>query len=871
MVEITPMMRQYKEIKSTHLNEILLYRLGDFYEMFFEDALTASRILEIALTSREGGGGNRVPMCGIPVHAANNYIARLLDNGYRVAICEQMEEAGQARGLVKREVVKVITPGTVIDLGILEEKKNNYLTAIAGMDNSFGIASCDISTGDFSATTIPLRRIDLLTSELHRIKPKEGLIFGLTSKEKDDLLKVLKSANIVLAQWNETISKEEAQTLISSWGVVSPDTQMPFSGQEVATFAAGVILKYLFTTQKQLPKHLNKLLVYRIDSCMLLDHNTFRNLEITETLRTRSRTGSLLDVLDFTKTAMGGRKLRQWLERPLLNCTEINERLSLVKELVDNLFLRHNIGTVLNDIYDMERLMAKVSCATANGRDLAALKNSLQQLPKLIDLLNNSHNVKFSSFVNRIDPLDDIALIIEETLAENPPITIKEGGLIKSGNNSEVDHLREAASKGKEWLLELEQKERNSTGIKSLKINYNKVFGYYFEVTKANLTSIPSYFHRKQTLANAERFVTNELKDLENQILGASERLANLEYELFCQLRDRVGSACSRIKQTAEAVAELDCLFSLAEAAVRNNYVMPQVNSEKVIEIKDGRHPVVEKILVEHEFVPNDILLDPWDNNVLIITGPNMAGKSTFMRQTALIVLMAQTGSFVPAKAASIGVVDRIFTRVGATDDLAAGQSTFMVEMSETADILRWATSDSLILLDEIGRGTSTYDGISIAQAVLEYIHDNIRAKVLFSTHYHELTALEGNLSRVKNYSMAVKEQGQDITFLRKVNPGKASRSYGINVARLSGLPLQVIQRANDILFLLESTEKEIAASHSNWENEKFIQPKIFSEEETFRNEVLSEILAVEIFSLTPLEALCLLDRLQDKLKRRSI
>lgn len=868
MVEITPMMRQYKEIKSKHLNEVLLFRLGDFYEMFFDDAITASKILEIALTSREGGGC-RVPMCGIPVHAANNYIARLLDNGCRVAICEQVEDASQSRGLVKREVVKVITPGTVVDLGILEEKRNNYLLAIAAMDNSFGVAYCDISTGDFSATTIPFRRIDLLTSELHRIQPKEVLVFGLTTKEKDELLKVLRNANIALAQNNEPVSKEEVLSLIYSCDLFSSNAVMTIPGQESAAFAAGLVLKYLLATQKQLPKHLSKLFFNRMESCMLLDHNTFRNLEITETLRSRSKTGSLLGVLDFTKTSMGGRKLRQWIERPLLNCAEITHRLSLVKELTENIFFRNNLAAVLNDIYDLERLIAKVSLATANGRDLVALMTSLQKLPRLIDIIGNSASEKFSSFISRIDVLEDIALLIEETLVQNPPITIREGGLIRSGYNSEVDHLRELSSKAKEWLLDLEQKEKNASGIRSLKISYNRVFGYYFEVTKANLNSIPTHFLRKQTLANAERFVTNELKDLENQILGASERLVILEHQLFCELRDHVSSACFRVKQTAQVVAELDCLFSLAEAAVRNNYVMPEVNSEKAIKILAGRHPVIEKTLVDHEFVPNDVLLDQWSNNILIITGPNMAGKSTFMRQTALIVLMAQTGSFVPANTASIGVVDGIFTRVGATDDLTAGKSTFMVEMSETADILRWATANSLILLDEIGRGTSTYDGISIAQAVLEYIHDNIRAKVLFSTHYHELTALDNYLSRVKNYSMAIKEQGQDITFLRKVTPGRASRSYGINVAKLSGLPLQVIQRANDILFLLESAEKEIAVSHNNFENEIYIQPKIFSEEDASRNEVLSEIMTIEIPHLTPLEALCFLDRMQNKLKGR--
>jgi DNA mismatch repair protein MutS len=861
------MMHQYKEIKSKHMTEILLFQLGDFYEMFFEDAITASRILEITLTSRESGS-NRVPMCGIPVHAANNYIARLLDNGCRVAICEQVEEANQSRGLVKREVVKIITPGTIVDLGILDEKKNNYLTAIAGVNNSFGIAFCDISTGDFSATIIPLRRFDLLANELYRTKPKECLTIDLTIKEKDEISKLLKNVGIALAYWNDTITMEEAQSLISAWGVVSYDTHTPFSGYEAAAFAGGIVLKYLASTQKQLPKHLQKLSIYKIDSCMLLDHNALKNLEITETIRTGSKKGSLLDVLDFTKTAMGGRKLRQWLERPLLNCAEINCRLSLVQELVDNLYLRHNLGRLLNEIYDLERLIAKVTMASANARDMIALKNSIQQLPQIINLLRLDLNSKFNSFIHKIDPLDDIAFTIEAMLVEDPPNTIKEGNLIKSGYNLEVDNLRTAASKGKEWLLELELKEKNLSGIRSLKINYNKVFGYYFEVTKSNLANIPAYFQRKQTLANAERFITNELKELESHILGASERLVHLEYELFCCIREKVSSAAARVKQTAAAVAELDCLFSYAEAAVKNNYAMPQVNADKAIEIKEGRHPVVEKILSKQDFVPNDVLLDPIYNNILIITGPNMAGKSTFMRQTALIILMAQAGSFIPAQAASIGVVDRIFTRVGASDDLAAGQSTFMVEMTETAEILRWASSDSLILLDEIGRGTSTYDGISIAQAVLEYIHSHIRAKVLFSTHYHELTALADKLPGIRNYSMAIKEHGQDITFLRKVISGKASRSYGINVAKLSGLPLKLIQRASDILFLLESNEKEIAADCNNWENDKFTQPKFFSEEEDWKNKVLSDILSVEIASITPLEALCLLDRLQNKLKK---
>ena len=811
----TPMVAQYKRIKAQHMDKILFFRLGDFYEMFFEDAEIAARELEITLTGRDAGKGKRMPMCGVPYHAADSYIARLLEKGYKVAICEQVEDPKTSTGLVKREVTRIVTPGTFLDPQVLEAKKNNYLAAVAQYGTSLGMAIIDAGTGDFKVTGFNgPGQVEALRSEMLRLQPAECL-YPQDDTELQQLIKELQQFFPVLP----SPRREGEFSLPTSLTLLERElasVNLP-EGEEfqAGACAAGAILFYLRETQKVDPIHIKGLEAYRVSDYMVIDGTSRRNLELTRSLRGDKTRATLLGVLDYTFTAMGGRTLRQWVEQPLLNKERIEERLEAVEDFVADSALRTSLPDSLKDIYDLERLMGKVVYQTATARDLLALKRSLALLPAIKEALAGVQASRLAALREALDPCTDLWQLLEDALNEDPPAGLREGNLIKTGYHQEVDRLRTMAQKGRKWLAELEVRERERTGIKNLKIGYNKVFGYYLEVTKSNLDAVPQDYIRKQTLVNAERFITPELKEWEAEITGAQDRCIELEYQLFLELRQRVAGEIERVQRVAKIIGEIDSLLSLALAAIKNRYNKPVLTTDNRIIIQGGRHPVVEQMLTDTPFVPNDTLLDS-QNQFLLITGPNMAGKSTYIRQVALIVLMAQMGSFVPAKAAEIGVVDRIFTRVGAADDLASGQSTFMVEMNEVGNILRNATGNSLVILDEIGRGTSTYDGLAIARAVAEYILEKLGAKTLFATHYHELTTLANDYQQVKNYTIAVEEQGKDIIFLRKIIPGASDRSYGVHVARLARLPEAVIRRAEEILTLLEGdqdTAEEIASS----------------------------------------------------------
>ncbi|MDA8234142.1 MAG: DNA mismatch repair protein MutS [Clostridia bacterium] len=879
---LTPMMQQYLTIKQQYRDCILFFRLGDFYEMFFEDAEEASGVLEITLTGRDGGLEQRIPMCGVPYHSADNYIARLVDRGYKVAICEQVEDPREAKGIVKRDVVRVITPGTILDTNVLDEKLHNYIVSIT-WGEGYGLAVADVTTGFFGVTQLTGQRAERrLVDELGRLNPAEIVLDDRL--EQENLVQYLRSMNKVALSFYPAASFREqtaVETLCRHFGTRSLDG---YGCREypLGTCAAGALLDFLHTTQKNDLNHLNRLNVYSTSNFMFLDSATRRNLELTRTIRDGSRKGTLLWVLDNTVTAMGGRLLKNWLEQPLIEAEAIRGRLEANSELAGDTLLRTELLETMEEIYDLERLVGRVAYGTANARDLVALKVSLAALPKLQALLTKTSGFLLQALHKELDLLEDMKNLIQEAIIDEPPFSIREGGLIKTGFHPEVDRLRSATTDGKQWIAALEARERERTGIKSLKVGYNKVFGYYIEVTRSNLGAVPDDFIRKQTLANAERYITPELKEQESVILGAEDKITQQEYEIFCQIRDTIKDQSTRIQQTAGVIARVDALCSLAEAAVRGNYTKPIITDKGKIEIKEGRHPVVEKMLQQEWFIPNDTLLDDEVNRLLIITGPNMAGKSTYMRQVALITLMAQCGSFVPATEAVIGVVDRIFTRVGASDDLATGQSTFMVEMNEVANILNNATSRSLIILDEIGRGTSTFDGLSIAWAVAEYIHDpkRIGAKTLFATHYHELTELSELHSGVQNYSIAVKEKGEDIIFLRKIIPGGADRSYGIQVARLAGLPPEVIKRSKEILLTLEAQEnmgkgqRGIASAKEDLDwpvlavNETPASPitgaaqlQLFPEV----HPVLKELAGLAVLNMTPLEALNKLFELQDR------
>ncbi len=872
----TPMMQQYLDIKKQHPDAILFFRLGDFYEMFLEDAEKASRELEITLTARDGGNAGKIPMCGVPHHAADTYIARLIEKGYKVAICEQVEDPKATKGIVRREVVRVITPGTVLDTNILEDKKNNYLIAVVRDDLGYGLAVADFSTGYFGVTEITgYRALSRLRDEIARLQPVECLVpIGL--EENKELMAALQVVGIRIVNPCDVkyFDHDMASSILTAHFGINLSASFGCERMQLGVQAAGAMLRFLQDTQKNSLAHLNKLIPYTTEHFMLLDAATRRNLEITRTLRDGSRKGALISVLDNTVTAMGGRLLKTWLEQPLVEQREIQQRLDAVEELVKNIFLRSDLRKYLQKVYDLERLAGRIAYGTVNGRDLVALKNSLHVLPAVKDLLIEVYSPGLEEIARQLDILEDVAGLIAKAIADDPPFSVRDGGIIKTGFHPEVDRLRTASKEGKNWIAGLEAREKERTGIKSLKVGFTKIFGYYIEVTNANLAGVPADYTRKQTLANAERFVTPELKELEALVLGAEEKICSLEYELFTQVREEIAAHIIRIQTTAALVAALDVYLSLAEAALKNRYVKPQVNEYDTLDIKEGRHPVVEQMLTGSAFVPNDCYLDGEGYRLALLTGPNMAGKSTFMRQIALIVLMTQVGSFVPAKMATVGIVDRIFTRVGASDDLATGQSTFMVEMNEVANILNNATGKSLIILDEIGRGTSTFDGLSIAWAVAEYILDpgKIGAKTLFATHYHELTELADLFPGVQNYSVAVREKGDDIIFLRKIVPGGTDRSYGIQVARLAGLPSEVLVRAREILRTLEMQEelakgkREVAATRRRSGQTDSDQMSFFIEPVDI-HPALEELKRLDVMNLTPLEAINKLYALQQKIK----
>jgi len=861
MGEMTPMMRQYLEIKEKHKDYILFFRLGDFYEMFFDDAKLVSKELELTLTGRDCGLEERAPMCGVPYHSCESYIARLIAKGYKVAICEQTEDPALAKGLVKRDIVRIITPGTVTDQSMLDEVKNNFIASAYADQYGMGVCFADVSTGELFATESREDTSARMQNELGKFAPAELVICPFLLEDQG-LKRFLKDRLLcAVTPYDKSLTQEEAERRVQEHFGKSGE-KLGLTEKPYALIACGMLLCYLHETQFSSLAHISSLNLYSQAQHMELDLFTRRNLELSETMRTKEKRGSLLWVLDKTKTAMGGRLLRGWIERPLNNCAAIGRRLSAVDELKSAFVARQEMAAVLSGIFDMERLMAKVVYATANGRDLRALTETLRKLPDLKKAMAGFTSPLLSQCRDGIDEMSDLFSLLDGALAEDPPFTVREGGLIKDGYSPEVDELRSILEGGHGIIAKLEQSQREKTGIKNLKIGYNKVFGYYIEVTRSYLDLVPETYIRKQTLANCERFITEELKELESRILGAQDRVVRLEYELFCALRDTVAENLHRIQSTAQSIANIDALCSFAEVADKNNYVRPEVDYSDELIIKDGRHPVVER-LCEGLFVPNDTTLDCRDNRLVIITGPNMAGKSTYMRQVALIALMAQAGSFVPASYARIGVVDRIFTRVGASDDLATGQSTFMVEMSEVAAILKNATAKSLLIFDEIGRGTSTFDGMSIARAVLEYVADkrHIGARTLFATHYHELTELEGVTEGVKNYNTAVKKRGDDITFLRKIVRGAADESYGIEVAKLAGVPEIVIRRAKEVQKHLDEGEKPCPVGARR--REKRAQ----DENATFASSLLDsgyvrlaeELCGIDVDVLTPLEAMNLL------------
>ena len=874
------MMQQYIETKKEYADCILFYRLGDFYEMFFEDAVTASKELEITLTGKNCGLEERAPMCGIPYHAVDSYLNKLVAKGFKVAICEQVEDPKLAKGIVKREVVRVVTPGTNLNIQALEESKNNYLMNIVYLADKIGVSIADATTGDYYVTEV--EDIKKLRDEIARYLPSEIICndaFLVSGMELDELKDKYNIAVYSLDAWY--FDDDNCKQILMKHFKVNSLKGLGLDEFPAGMIASGALLQYLYQTQKSTLNHFTHIIPYHTGKYMLLDSSTRRNLELTETLRDKNKKGSLLWVMDKTQTAMGARLLRNYLEQPLVQVEEIEMRLDAVASFMQEAVTRDEIREYLSAIYDLERLLGKVSYKTASPRDLIALKKSLEMLPHVKVLLKDFTQALLCEINHDIDDLHDINHLIESSIMEEAPITIREGSLIKDGFHQDVDTLRKAKTEGKTWLAQLEEEEKEKTGIKNLKIKYNKVFGYYLEVTNSYLSLVPEDYIRKQTLSNAERYTTKRLKELEDMILNAEDKLFAVEYDIYCSIRDHIADELERIQKTAKAIAKLDVFTNLALVAEKNRYIRPTMNKKGVITIKNGRHPVVEKMIQHDMFIDNDTYLDNGNHAISVITGPNMAGKSTYMRQTALIVLLAQTGSFVPAREADIGVVDRIFTRVGASDDLASGQSTFMVEMNEVANILRNATSDSLLILDEIGRGTSTFDGLSIAWAVIEYISNrrNLGAKTLFATHYHELTELEGKIGNVNNYCIAVKEKGDDIVFLRKIVKGGADKSYGIQVAKLAGIPDTVIQRAKELVAQLSDNDitrkvQDIAVFQSKSEAKKQaldeVDLKQISLFDTVKDEdIIQELKSIEIATLTPLEALNTLHSLQNKLNNR--
>lgn len=880
--DLTPMMQQYMETKKQYQDCILFYRLGDFYEMFFEDALTASKELEITLTGKSCGLEERAPMCGIPYHAVEGYLTRLVNKGYKVAICEQMEDPKLAKGLVKRDVIRIVTPGTNLNVQSLEASKNNFLMCITYLPAKIGISVADVTTGDYYLTEV--EDLKKLNDELMKYEPSEIICNEAFLVSGFDVGNLKEKYRIsVNALEPHFFDDEGCKRVLLRHFKVNTLIGLGIEEFPVGMIAAGALLQYLYETQKTELTHFTHIYPYLTNKYMLLDSSTRRNLELSETLRDKQKRGSMLWVLDKTKTAMGGRLLRSMLEQPLIEKAEMERRLDAIEELNRDSVSRDELREYLNPIYDLERLLSKVTYKTANPRDFIAFRNSLEMLPAIKTVLKGFEKAELTEIERDMDSLQDIYELIVAAIEEEPPISIREGGMIKDGFDETIDMLRSAKKDGKQWLAELEEADRERTGIKNLKIKYNKVFGYYFEVTNSYKDLVPEDYIRKQTLANAERYTTPRLKELEDTILNAEDKLTTLEYDLFCKIRESIAMELERIQRTAKAIARLDVYASLSLVAERNHYVRPKLNEKGIIDIKDGRHPVVEQMIQNDLFIANDTFLDNGSHCISIITGPNMAGKSTYMRQTALIVLMAQVGCFVPAKSANIGIVDRIFTRVGASDDLASGQSTFMVEMNEVANILRNATSNSLLILDEIGRGTSTFDGLSIAWAVIEHISNRklLGAKTLFATHYHELTELEGKMHNVNNYCIAVKECGDDIVFLRKIIKGGADRSYGIQVAKLAGVPDMVIDRAKEIVEQLtdnDITEKiqniavdtkgeGRAKKQQHLDEVDLAQMSLF---DTVTDEdVLKELMELEVNTMSPLDALNALYKLQNKLKNR--
>ena len=889
----SPMMQHYLETKSKYPDCVLFYRLGDFYEMFFDDAINVSRELELTLTGKECGRENRAPMCGIPYHAGEIYASRLVQNGYKIAICEQVENPKNAKGIVKRDVIKIMTPGTITDGNLLDEKKNNYIMSIFKDGMYYGIAAFDISTGEAYATEIKSdNNFQKLINEISRFNPSE-LIVNDYMNDSINEINELKHRFEVFISVDKKIEKTEVEadrnfvpdffnmkssmtklddkfddeTIHNTFDIIDEQGNLikNISDRYLAVNAIGILLKYVEETQKIKPENLNKIVLYEVVKYMALDINSRRNLELTERIKDKSKKGTLLWVLDKTETSMGGRLIRRWINDPLVNVDDINARLNAVEEIKNDLLLSDRIVESLKSIYDIERLAGKISYGTVNARDLISLKNSIMQLPNLKETIKNVNSEILKNIDSELDILSDIYELIEASIVEEPPLTVKEGGLIKKGYKPEIDELIEATTNGKQWLANVEIREKELTGIKNLKIGYNKIFGYYIEVSKSNVKDIPEdRYIRKQTLTTGERYITEELKKMENEILGAKEKIIALEYDEFVNIRNEIQSNAKRIQRTASAISKLDVIQGLANVANELNYCKPEIMDDDVIDIKNGRHPVVEKIIPYGDFVQNDSLLNSSENRLNIITGPNMAGKSTFMRQVALITIMAQIGSFVPAEYAHIGVVDKVFTRVGASDDLSSGESTFMVEMMEVANILKNATDRSLVILDEIGRGTSTYDGLSIAWAVAEYV-SKLKSKTLFATHYHELVGLEGKIDGAKNYHITVKERGEDIIFLRKIVEGGTDESYGIHVAKLAGVPKEVTNRANEILFKLE--KKNIMNGKAESKSEKAENAGQLSMYNYKLAEIASELDGVHLDSITPIEALNILQKMKDKMK----
>lgn len=882
MAEFTPMMQKYLETKEEYPDCILFYRLGDFYEMFFEDAKIVSKELELTLTGKSCGQEERAPMCGVPYHAVEGYLTRLVSKGYKVAICEQVEDPKLAKGLVKREVVRIVTPGTILDAQAIDETKNNYIMCIVYIADRYGVSVADVTTGDYFVTELP--DSNKLKDEIYRFMPSEIICneaFYMSGMDFEDMRGRLGIAVYSLDSYyfDDAVCR---QKLLEHFKVASFQG-LGLDAYDCGIISAGALLSYLLETQKNDLSHMTHITPYITGKYMMLDSSTRRNLELCETLREKQKRGSLLWVLDKTRTAMGARTLRKYIEQPLIDREEIERRLDAVEELKEQAISREEIREYLTPVYDLERLITRITYGSANPRDLTAFGSSLKMLPPIHYLLEEMNSSLLKELLEDLDPLEDLCSLIERAIGDEPPLAMKEGNIIREGYNEEVDKLRRAKSDGKSWLAKLEEEEREKTGIKNLRIKYNKVFGYYLEVTNSYKNMVPDYYMRKQTLTNAERYITPELKELEDTILGAEDKLFALEYELYCEVRETIAAQVERIQKTAKAIAALDVFVSLALVAERNHYVRPKINEKGIIDIKDGRHPVVEQMIPDGSFICNDTYLDDKKQRISIITGPNMAGKSTYMRQAALIVLMAQIGCYVPAAKANIGLVDRIFTRVGASDDLASGQSTFMVEMTEVANILRNATHKSLLILDEIGRGTSTFDGLSIAWSVVEYISNPkiLGAKTLFATHYHELTELEGKIDNVNNYCIAVKEKGDDIVFLRKIVKGGADKSYGIQVAKLAGVPDIVIERAKEIVEELlegditvrvsEIASKEKTAKKPNrvkkYDEVDIAQISLFDTVQD--DDVLEELKNIDVGNITPIDALNTIYRLQNKLKNR--